>query len=72
MRPAAPIERIRALAGLDLEEFGSEHEAFGLGKPGDRCALGLDAEPRAALASGGDAIVGESLRALSDEAPLFS
>jgi hypothetical protein len=40
-----PIERIGAIAGLDLDEFGSEHEAFRVGKAGDDCPLGFDAQP---------------------------
>ena len=52
-RPAAsaaascgpPVERVRALAGLDLDELGCELEALGLGEAVDGGPLGLDAEP---------------------------
>ena len=42
LRPS--IERIRALAGLDLGELRYEGDALGFGEAGDRCSLGFDAE----------------------------
>ncbi len=41
----ATIERIRALAGFDLDILGNDFEAFSLGEPGERCTLRLEAEP---------------------------
>ena len=55
----APIERIAALAGLDLGELAEEGESFAFGEAGDHGSLGLDSEPGAALPGGGDAIVGD-------------
>ena len=55
LRP--PVERIAALARLDLGELGDDLEAFGLGKAGNSLALGFKAEARAALLLGRDAVI---------------
>ncbi len=47
----AAVERIGALARLDLSELGGDLEALGLGEAGDGGALGVEPEPRAALLS---------------------
>ena len=39
----APLEGIAALAGLDLQVFADQFQAFGCGKAGDDVALRLDA-----------------------------
>ena len=57
LRP--PVERIAAFAGLDLGELGDDLETFGLGKADDSLALGFEAEARAALLLGRDAVIGD-------------
>ena len=57
LRPA--VERIGALAGLDLGELGDDLEAFGLGEGGDGLALRFEAEAGAALLLGRDAVIGD-------------
>jgi hypothetical protein len=44
----AAIERVRALARLDLNMLGDELEPLGLGESGDGSPLGINAEPGAA------------------------
>ena len=56
LRPA--VERVSALAGLDLGELGDDLEALGGGERGDG-ALPFEAETRTALRRGGDAIIGD-------------
>ena len=41
----APVERISALARLDLGVLGDDVEPFGLGERGDGAALRLQAQP---------------------------
>jgi hypothetical protein len=45
----AAVERVGALARLDLSELGGDLEALSLGEAGDGGALGVEPEPRAAL-----------------------
>ena len=47
LRPA--VERVASLAGFDLDEFGGDFVIRVLGEPGQRFALRLNAETRAAL-----------------------
>src|SRR5262245_56269359 len=54
----AAIERIRSLAGLNLDVFGGDRVAFGGSEPLDGCALRVEPEPRATLALRAYAIVG--------------
>jgi hypothetical protein len=42
----AALDRVRALAGLDLDEFADDLVTLGGGEPGDRGALGVDPETR--------------------------
>ena len=55
----AAVERVRALARLDLSELGGDLEALGLGEAGDGGALGVEPEPRAALLARADPVVGD-------------
>jgi integrase len=48
------VERVSALASLDLGESLYDVAALGSGKPGDGIALGLEVKPRAALLLGAD------------------
>jgi hypothetical protein len=66
----SPFQGVGALAGLDLRELGDQRVALGLGEPGDCCALGLDAEPRAALPGGGDPVVGNGMLHSDKNPPL--
>ena len=50
----AAVERVGALARLDLSELGGDLEALGLGEAGDGGALSVNAKPRAALLAGAD------------------
>ena len=52
----AAIERVGALARLDLDELGDDLEPLGLGEPGDGGALGVNAEPGAALLASADPV----------------
>ena len=63
LRPA--LQRVAALAGLDLGELGDDGEAFGGGEAGDSLALGFKAKTRAALLPGGHAVVGDERRHLT-------
>lgn len=56
------IKCIRALSGFDLGELLEDDHSLGLGKAGDRGALGLDAQARASLPLCGDSIVGDRAR----------
>ena len=56
----APVERVGALAALCLDKLGCEFEAFSLRKALDGISLGIDAEARAPLSFGGDAVIGDS------------
>src|SRR5690242_18309038 len=58
LRPA--LERVGALTGLGLDELGDDRDAFGLGEPLNRRALGLDPEARALLLLCGDTVAGDS------------
>ena len=40
----AALDRIRACAGFDLDEFADDLVTLGAGEPGDRGALGIDPE----------------------------
>ena len=55
----AAVERVGALARLDLSEFGGDLETLSLGKAGDGGALGVEPEPRAALLASADPVVGD-------------
>jgi hypothetical protein len=44
----AALDRIRAFAGFDLDEFADDLVTLGGGEPGDGRALGIDPETRAA------------------------
>ena len=55
----ATLERIRALAGFDLDELGGDLEPLGPGEPGDGGALRLDPETRAALLRTGNAQISD-------------
>ena len=57
LRPA--IERVGALARLDLAEGLGQGVAFGLGKAGERGLLRFEAEAGASLAGGRNAGVGD-------------
>ena len=57
LRPA--VERVGALAGLDLGEGLDQVEALGLGEAGERGLLRLEAKAGAALAGGRYAGVGD-------------
>ena len=54
----ALVEGIRSLARLDLHERADQFEILRLGETLDRDALGVGAEPRAALALGRDTVRG--------------
>ena len=43
LRPS--VERVGALAGFDLGEFGEDGDAFGFGKARDRCSLASSPSP---------------------------
>ena len=57
LRPA--LERVGALAGLDLGELADDLEAFRRGKGCNGLALSLEPEAGAALLLGRDAVVGD-------------
>src|SRR5271155_4278058 len=42
----AALDRVRAFAGLDLDELGDDLVTLGGGEPGDRGALGVNSETR--------------------------
>ena len=50
----AALDRVRALAGLDLDEFADDLVTLDIREPGDRVALGVDPETRAALLASAD------------------
>ena len=58
MRPA--VERVRAFAGLGLDELGDDRETFRLGEALDGRALRFNPEARALLLFCGDTVVGNS------------
>jgi hypothetical protein len=58
-QPRPTLERVGALAGLNLDELGDDVEALGRGKGRDRLALRLEPEARASLAGGADADVAD-------------
>ena len=55
----AAIERVASLARLDLDEFGDDLEALGLGESGDGDVLRLKPEPRTALLASADPAIGD-------------
>ena len=55
----AAVERVSALARLDLRQLGGDGEALGLGEAGDGGALGVEPEAGAALLAGRDPVVGD-------------
>src|SRR5271166_583807 len=55
----AAIERVRALARLDLDMLGDDLKVLGLGEAGDGGALGVNAEPRAALLASANPVVSD-------------
>ena len=57
LRPA--LQRVAALAALDLGEFGDDVETFNCGERGDSLALGFKAKAGAALLPSGHAVVGD-------------
>ena len=60
----AAVERVGALAGLDLGELVKDGDALGFGKAGDRGSLGLDAQARSTLPLCRNAVVGNCGRHL--------
>ena len=66
----AALDRIRAFAGFDLDEFADDLVTLGGAEPGDRGALGIDSETRAALLASADPEVGDQ-RLGHDGAPRF-
>jgi hypothetical protein len=58
----AALDRIRAFAGFDLDEFADDLVTLGGGEPGDRGALGADAETGAALLASAHPEVGDQAR----------
>jgi hypothetical protein len=56
----APVERISALAGFGFDVFGDDRDVFRFGEPGDRGALGLDAEAGPVLLPSRDTVIGNS------------
>ena len=55
------VEGIAPLPRFHLDELADQIEPLGRGEPGDRLALGLDAEPGSALPGGGNAVIGNGL-----------
>ncbi len=55
----AALEGVRALARLDLDMLGDDPEPLGLGEPGHGGALGVNAEPAAALLASADPEIGD-------------
>jgi len=53
------VERVRALAGLDLDELAGHRETFGLGELRQGLPLSLYTQPRAPLLGRRDADVGD-------------
>ena len=56
----ALVERIGALAGLDLDELSHDFEALGLGKPGNGGALRFKTKAGLGLLAGGNADIGDN------------
>ena len=55
----APLERVRALAALDLDELGGDFEALGFGEAVNSSTLSVEPEPGSALLAGRNPEIGD-------------